>query len=410
MSSLDKIVNKDHCYQIVADENMLAVEDIFAPLGQVKLLPGRAISKKDLMNCELLLLRSVTQVNAALLDNTPVKVVASATAGLDHIDEAYLKNKSIFLADAKGANASAVAEYVIASLASLSLHKHENLFAKKIAVVGYGYVGKALVSKLKAFETEVCIYDPLLAMQKPVDGEVKFCSWRDVQQCDVISFHVPFTKQNSSTFPTEHLVDKKFLCNIKKDCVLINASRGDICDEQALLDCLKNNRDIKLVLDVWKNEPLISKSLLSTVFIGSAHIAGYSQDAKIRANELIFSKITAYLNLDFPEKIINKTRNKISLDVEIEKNVSKDDFYFSDCYRVFKTICGIYNPVDEYQKLLPLLDLPEKAAANYFDDLRKNYVHRMEWENFNLNAELYNDAQIVILKSLGFSFGDQDGN
>lgn len=406
-------MNKKHAYKIVADENMLSVANIFSPLGSVKLMPGREITKQDLKGCELLLVRSVTNVNEDLLEGTPVKVVGSATAGLDHIDLAYLKSKGIFFADAKGANANAVAEYVIASLAALSKQYRENHFAKKIAVVGYGFVGKALVEKLKYLSANIYIYDPLLAGNPQGDDSVtRFCTWEDVLACDVISFHVPFVKMDFNDYPTENMIDSKFLSRIKKDVVLINAARGEICDEKALLDFLKINKDVKLIWDVWRKEPMISRLLLNSVFIGTFHIAGYSLQAKILANKILFGKIASYLNLELSAYSVfdddNNTSKKVALDVGFFEQAipSRDDFFSADYYKILETICMAYQPLEDCKKLMSLAALSEKDAGNYFDKLRKEYVHRHEWNHFLLNPDYYNEIQKLVLKSLGFSFGD----
>src|SRR5690606_26183797 len=152
---------------IVADENTLGLENYFSNNAavnfQIKTVAGRLLTNADVKACDVLLVRSVTRVNQSLLDDSSVGFVGTATSGVEHIDENYLHAQQITFADAKGANANAVAEYIVASIASLSLRDHKNYFEKNIAIVGHGYVGNALQKKLKAFNASVKIYDPFLS-------------------------------------------------------------------------------------------------------------------------------------------------------------------------------------------------------------------------------------------------------
>ena len=121
--------------KIIADENIPYAKEAFADLGEVSTLPGRQMHNSDLQKCDCLLVRSVTKVNKTLLENTPVKFVASATIGTDHIDLEYLQQHDIGFSNAPGCNAESASEYMINALFELSLKKGFNPFELTAGII-----------------------------------------------------------------------------------------------------------------------------------------------------------------------------------------------------------------------------------------------------------------------------------
>lgn len=382
--------------RIVADENILGLENYFSNNAavnfQIKTVAGRSLTNADVKACDVLLVRSVTHVNQSLLDGSSVGFVGTATSGVEHIDENYLHAQQITFADAKGANANAVAEYIVASIASLSLRDHKNYFEKNIAIVGHGYVGKALQKKLKAFNASVKIYDPFLSELSHTNINNNFyCEWGDVVNSDLISFHVPFTE--TGRFPTKKIVNKDFLEAISSECIVLNAARGEICDESFLLKKIKNS-NIKIVVDVWNNEPIISEKLLETVDIATPHIAGYSLNAKFNATAILAKKVYAHLGIN-EFCVVNDSIKKIKL------NYPKA---VDDCFDIFRLILLAYDPVVDTQHLRNKQSTP---LHEHFDFLRKHYTHRLEWEYFDLSSLTMKEKEKSILANLGFVMGKQ---
>ena len=132
--------------KIFADENMPLVEELFAGRGEITRGPGRHLTAKQLADVAVLLVRSVTKVNAELLEGTTVKFVGSATSGIDHVDQKYLQRAGIEFAYAPGCNANSVAEYVVAVLLSLAVRGRFDLAGKSIGIVGHGQVGSRVAA------------------------------------------------------------------------------------------------------------------------------------------------------------------------------------------------------------------------------------------------------------------------
>lgn len=254
------------------------------------------------MTADALLTRTVTRVNAELLSGTRVKFIGTATTGIDHIDKNYLEQYRIFLASAQGANSDAVMDYV--ALCISALQKQQMLSKKNVVagIIGRGRIGSKVEKLFKMLGFHVFCYDPFL------EGENFISLEKLMRESDLISIHTPLTKTNPH--PTFHMIDEKLIRTMKKDAVLINTSRGDVIDQNAL--CAAKN--IILCLDVWENEPDISIELLKKVFIGTPHIAGYSLDAKFRATEMIYDSAAKYFGWNVSHTITPPVKKILSYD------------------------------------------------------------------------------------------------
>ena len=275
---------------ILADENMAGVASLFDALGRVQQKAGRHIQQADLVDIDVLLVRSVTRVDAQLLEGTAVKFVGSATSGFDHVDRAYLSQAGIEFAYAPGANANSVVEYVLSVLLQ-DLSRFERLLAgaASYGIVGYGHVGQLLHHRLAALGVECVLYDPWLA-----DSHAQVTDQlAAVLRCDVISIHAELTE--ALPWPSKHLFDDAALQAMGDNTLLINAGRGGIIDNRALFQCLGRARAPKVVLDVWEAEPFIDRHLLSRLWLGTPHIAGYSLDGKVLATQMLAQAVAKHI-------------------------------------------------------------------------------------------------------------------
>lgn len=127
--------------KILVDENMPYARELFSRLGEVKAVPGRPIPVTELDDADALMVRSVTKVNASLLSGKPVKFVGTATAGTDHVDDAWLAQSGIGFSAAPGCNAIAVVEYVFSALLMLAERDGFTLRDRTVGIVGVGNVG-----------------------------------------------------------------------------------------------------------------------------------------------------------------------------------------------------------------------------------------------------------------------------
>lgn len=276
---------------IVADENLPLLSEFFQDLGEITALSGREICAQDVAHADVLLLRSVTNVNAELLANSKVRFVGTATIGQDHIDLDYLQANNIRFARAPGCNAHAVGDYVLSALSVLADAQGREMTALTVGIVGVGSVGFALRQRLEAMGLTVLACDPFKDAQEV--GEL--VSLDSVLSADVVSLHTPITTTGKA--PTHHLINAERLAHMQPDACLINSGRGAVVDNQALLQHLQKNPQFKVVLDVWENEPTPNIDLLAHCFLATPHIAGYSLDGKMRGSEMVYQQLCEFLGL-----------------------------------------------------------------------------------------------------------------
>ena len=277
--------------RIIADANMCDVSTVFSHLGEVEELNGRDIGRAELANADILLVRSVTRVNAALLRGTPVKFVGTATSGFDHVDRAGLEQLGVQFAYAPGSNANSVVEYVLSAIACCDDRLERLLDGGRVGIIGYGVIGRRLHQRLQALGMQCVAYDPWLEQSAhPVLGELDA-----VLACDVISIHAELTRQEP--YPSWHLLDARALAQISPDSLLISAGRGAVVDNQALLQRQCGVAPFTAVLDVWEGEPELDAKLLPFCQFATPHIAGYSHDGKQLATRMLHAAACAALSL-----------------------------------------------------------------------------------------------------------------
>ncbi|WP_027328849.1 4-phosphoerythronate dehydrogenase [Marinimicrobium agarilyticum] len=372
--------------RIVVDENIPLVEECFGDLGEIVRLPGREMTNEDLRGADALLVRSVTQVNAELLRSTPVRFVGTCTIGIDHLDTAYLENQGITWASAPGCNANSVVEYVYAALA----HLNTDWAGKRVGIIGCGNVGGRLYRRLKAQGVECRVYDPFLSTEQIPD----LTSLTDVLGSDIVCMHTPLTR--SGPHPSFHLVGAAQLRKLKPGAVLLNAGRGPVIDNQALLKHLESGADLKVVLDVWEPEPDISRPLLQRVALGSPHIAGYSYDGKMQGTFMIYEALCRHLGRS-PEKDLNALRPSVA---DPERRWAGGEPWPA----IQRLIPEVYDITEDDHQLRALAERAEQAQADFakgFDRLRKEYPKRRECGNYRVTGDVSEDAQ-ARLEALGF--------
>ncbi|MGO3227378.1 MAG: 4-phosphoerythronate dehydrogenase [Oceanisphaera sp.] len=275
--------------KLLADENMPYVQALFGDWAEVTTFAGRNITPEQLREVEVLLVRSITQVNAALLAQAPhLRFVGTATIGCDHIDTELLAERNIAFASAPGCNKVAVGDYVLAALLAVAEHKHWQLKGRTIAVVGVGNTGSQVVARAHALGMKVLLCDPIKAQQSPSD----FVELSQALTADIISFHVPIT--HDGAYPTWHLLDESAINTLHGDQVLINACRGEVWDNQALLHRQQTENPVTLVMDVWEHEPEVLLPLVAHTLLATPHIAGYSLEGKARGTFALYQAVKAH--------------------------------------------------------------------------------------------------------------------
>ena len=355
---------------ITADENIPYVQDAFQTLGNVYINNGRNLNSKDLQQTEILLVRSVTKVNKNLLHNTPVKFVASATAGFNHIDLNYLASQNIGFARAPGSNAISAAEYVFTGICLWSQKENKKLQDLTIGIIGCGNVGSRVKQLCEAAGLITVINDPPLKQTRPSD--YNFSSIEDALACDIVTLHTPLSYEGDH--PTYRLLNKQRINSLKPETLFINASRGEVVEEPALLARMDQNKDLTLILDVWENEPKINPQMLEHTLIGTPHIAGYSIDGKIRGTEMIYQAVCDYLG-EKPQW----SANEVDFGDNIKPHIDISALNKKSIKNIQQQILNAYDISADNNDLKKILSEPSLNNGTYFDSLRKNYPPRREF-------------------------------
>ena len=283
--------------QVIIDKGIPFFEGVFPPEIEVLHLSPEDITPESVRYADALFVRTRTQINKELLHGSNVRFVATATIGFDHIDQDYCREAGIHWVSCPGCNAQAVCDYVEEAIAS-SPHCLIASSPLTIGIIGYGHVGKLVAQMAERKGYKVLLSDPPLGIGLPLEQLAPLC--------DVLTFHTPLTREGE--YPTYHLCDANILRLCKPGTLIINAARGGVIDEQALLSCLSplasSPHRLIASIDCWENEPNLNQELLKHVELASFHIAGYSIQGKMNASEMCLHAFCEFFSL--PILSINK--------------------------------------------------------------------------------------------------------
>ncbi len=292
--------------RILIDQAIPGGAEAFAPYGACETFAGRAPDRDALARADALIVRSVTRVDAELLDATPIRFVATATSGIDHIDTACLEQRRIAFADAAGCNARAVADYVLAALYELAVRLGFDPRDRTIGVVGCGRVGSLVADLCKRQGMAVVQNDPPLA-RRGGGGYVDLPDLLD--RCDILTLHVPLTDAGPDA--TRGLIAANQLHRLKTGAIVLHAARGGVVDEAALRAAV-DSRGLHAAVDVWCNEPNIDAALVGRAALATPHLAGYSIESKRRATAMVaaaFATWTAQAGKSSPPRLEDANRS-----------------------------------------------------------------------------------------------------
>ncbi|KHT41101.1 4-phosphoerythronate dehydrogenase [Vibrio sinaloensis] len=370
--------------KILIDENMPYAEQLFSQLGEVALKPGRTLTADDLIDVDALMIRSVTKVNAELISKAnKLKFVGTATAGMDHVDQALLTEKGIFFTAAPGCNKVGVAEYAFSVMMVLAQQHGFSVFDKTIGIIGAGQVGSYLQQCLEGIGLNVLINDP----PKQAAGDPREFTELDtlLKQADIITLHTPITRDGK--YPTHHILDAKRLEQMRGDQILINAARGPVVDNAALKARLQRNDGFIAALDVFEFEPEVDMELLPLLAFATPHVAGYGLEGKARGTTMIFNSYCEFLNNELhahasdllptapvPTMVLDRAWDEATLHniTQLIYDVRKDDALFRR----------------------------EISKLGSFDLMRKNYWDRREYSAVTLVGD--ESCNLAPLAKLGF--------
>ena len=341
--------------KFVIDQAIPFVEGVFEPLGvEVIYKDGPDIVRKDVLDADALIIRTRTRCDAALLEGTSVKLIATATASMDNIDQAWCKEHGIFVQNASGCNAGGVTNYVFSALFGTASRKSIPLMGAKIGIIGLGAAGTRVEEMALALGFKTLRYDPLRAEK---EGPTEFHDLDTVLAgSDIITMHIPVNDT------TRGMADASFFAKMKPGAFFINTAQGELVVEQDLIDAIPRLGPI--ALDTWCHEPDINRELLNLVDIATPHIAGYTLQGKQIGTSMAIRAVARFFSLSslydfFPTTEIveyqavhidahEKTQGEIASVIQYNYPIFTDDFMF-------------------------------RMAPDRFKELRTNYRYRREF-------------------------------
>lgn len=371
--------------QIVADENIPLLDEFFSAFGSIARHPGRGIDRAALGDAEVLLVRSVTRVDRALLEGSRVRFVGTCTIGTDHLDLDYFAEAGIAWSSAPGCNARGVVDYVLGCLLALAETTGRPLAGLRYGVVGAGQVGGRLVQVLRGLGWPVLVCDP---PRQAAEGGDFVDLATILRECDVISLHTPLDAG------TRHLLGAEQLRALRPGAWLINASRGPVVDNAALKAHLRAGADLQVALDVWEGEPLADPELAVLCRIATPHIAGYSLDGKLRGTAQIYQAYCAAMGLEERVRLADLLPPAWLEAMALHAGASPEWALASLCR-------AVYDPrrddADFRRSLVG--DAAQRKAA--FDALRKHYPYRREIDGLRVRLDGEAPRLAELVRALG---------
>ncbi len=277
--------------KVIVESHIPHICGLIEPFAQVEYLGPAEFTPAAVHDADALVVRTRTRCDAALLDGSRVRFIGSATIGTDHIDLGWCAAHGIAVCNAPGCNAPAVAQWVMCAInAWMRRRGIASAEGLSLGIIGVGHIGSIVARWGRQLGFDVLLNDP--PREQREGGE--FLPLHELQQrCDIITVHTPITQ--SGPWPTWHLIDREFLNSLDHCGLIINAARGAIADNSALLDW---HGDI--AIDCWENEPRISHRLLEKALVATPHIAGYSAQGKQRGTAMMLAALNNHFGWTIP--------------------------------------------------------------------------------------------------------------
>ncbi len=298
---------------VVPDGFDKSLFDELKKISTLNVHPTSKVSQDELKallpTVEGLIIRSATTVNKELLDLAPkLKIVIRAGEGTDNIDKVLCAERGVKVANTPGANNNSAAEQAVALImtvlrntamadATMKAGKWEKnsltgleLWKKKVGIVGFGRIGQIVAKRISGFEPEVMFFDPVM-MSSDLPNTKKVNDLKEIfSTCDIITLHTPLMPQ------TKGMITAELLNLMKKDAILVNASRGGIVDEDALYNVLKEKKIRGAGFDVFAVEPLPTDSKLLELsnLVMSPHVGASTEEAQFRVGEMAVFQINEF--------------------------------------------------------------------------------------------------------------------
>lgn len=345
--------------KIIIDDKIPYIKEAMESIADEAIyLAGRKFTPEAVKDADALIVRTRTLCNRELLEGSRVKLIATATIGYDHIDTEFCRQAGIEWRNAPGCNAASVAQYVESGLIVWSRMKKRDLKGLAIGIVGVGNVGRKVAEVAKRFGMRVLLNDP---PREAAEGNGKFCSLEQIaEECNIVSFHVPLYIKGA--YKTFHLADEEFFRSLHQTPLLINTSRGEVIETNALSKALDRHLISDALIDVWEHEPAIDRELLGKVLLGTPHIAGYSADGKANATRMALDAVCNFFAIN--KKYVIAPPPPVLPAIEARTRE--------------EALLRIYDPRNDSDRL--------KAQPELFEKLREEYPLRREEAAYHISC------------------------
>ena len=329
--------------RIIVDDNIPFIKGRLEPFADTVYADQFGFTPELVRDADAMVIRTRTRCDENLLKGSKVKIIATATIGMDQFDLGWCRDNGITCRNSPGCNAPGVAQYVWSALLRSGFDPERHT----LGVVGCGNVGSIVADWGRRLGADVLVNDPpKAAAGASLPGLVELPEL--LREADAVTLHTPLTRDGE--WPSFHLIGEAALALMKPGALLVNAARGPVADNAALRRAVASGH-IRAVIDTWEGEPKLDKELLSLLKYGTFHIAGYSLEGKQRATRMV--------------------REAIGEHFGFAPDLSGLEGPYKAPARISaKAILDSYNPISDTLQL--------KADPDAFDTLRANYSFRRE--------------------------------
>lgn len=329
--------------RIVIDRAIPFLEEALTPYAEVIACTGSAITAAEVRSADALVVRTRTRCDERLLAGSSVRLIITATIGSDHIDRSWCEAHGIRVVTAAGCNARGVLQWVAAVLALAARKEAFSPAERTLGVVGVGHVGSLVKAYAEAWGFRVLCCDP----PREEREKLGFLPLEAVaEEADLLSFHTPL---DTTTF---HLCDHRLIARMKPSAWILNAARGPVVDQEALLAA-----DHPFALDVWEGEPQLHPELLRRAEVATPHVAGYTAQGKANASAIAVAVLAEHFGWPIADWY----------PVEVTKPAPRPIAW----EELLTTIDQYCDPAAE--------SLTLKRHPEQFEALRDNYRYRLEY-------------------------------
>jgi erythronate-4-phosphate dehydrogenase len=379
--------------KILCDTMMPLGRTLFGTLGEVALVDGSRLTPALLKDAEMLMVRDV-KLDARLLEGSSIRFIGTAVAGTDHIDKDFLEQAGIRWVHAPRANGESVADYCMAALLEYGHTRHCELAGKTVALIGVGWIGSMVRARCEALGMRVLCCDPPRVDNPHDTATIGFMSLEDcLAEADFIIPMVPLT--TTGKYPTKHMLNAATLAKAKYGAVLVNMSRGAVCDTAALIAALREGSLKDVMIDVWEDEPNFSPELADLAFLATPHLAGHSYEGKTNGTIAVYHAVCSYLGREPSLRPILPPPIVPRIEIDVRGKSDEEILWF-----LTQKISMI---VADHMNFIDAIHLPEADRKRRFVAQRRTYPYRRQFCATTVYATHASEALLAKIEGIGFS-------